>query len=425
MAISLLKELKQKQKISLTPQLKKSIDLLQLSRYELIQKIEQEIEINPFIEKEITEDYEFDEQYNNDSDFDFNIAATENLRDSLINQINDLNLDEFEKEIAHTIIECVDESGQLIEELSDIQSMITKNTSIRIIEEILLNVIHGLEPVGVGFRDFKECIKIQIEKKDFDKNIKKLCLLILNQNQSENLKEIIHTFKNNGYKESEIHRAMTEIKSCDLSPGLSFENTNYIIPDLKIEHGHESMSVNFIEDSFPKLQIDKSLIEETSAQLKINPNKKLLEKIQDARWLLSSVKKRNETVIKVGKLICSKQISFLQDNPLKINPLTNKNLSDELGLHPSTVSRILRSKYIDTPKGILPLKSLLVSSVSKTRDVTPIQLMQLIKSIIENEKKPKSDNKIAIELNKRGFNLARRTITKYRKKINIPSSRNR
>ena len=313
----------------------------------------------------------------------------------------------------------------MIEELSDIQSMITKNTSIRIIEEILLNVIHGLEPVGVGFRDFKECIKIQIEKKDFDKNIKKLCLLILNQNQSENLKEIIHTFKNNGYKESEIHRAMTEIKSCDLSPGLSFENTNYIIPDLKIEHGHESMSVNFIEDSFPKLQIDKSLIEETSAQLKINPNKKLLEKIQDARWLLSSVKKRNETVIKVGKLICSKQISFLQDNPLKINPLTNKNLSDELGLHPSTVSRILRSKYIDTPKGILPLKSLLVSSVSKTRDVTPIQLMQLIKSIIENEKKPKSDNKIAIELNKRGFNLARRTITKYRKKINIPSSRNR
>lgn len=425
MAISLLKEFKQKQKISLTPQLKKSIDLLQLSRYELIQKIEQEIEINPFIEKEIAEDYEFDEQYNNDSDFDFNIAATENLRDSLINQINDLDLDELEKEIAHTIIECIDESGQLVEELSDIQSMIAKNTSTEIIEEVLLNVIHGLEPVGVGFRDFKECIKIQIEKKDLDKKIKRLCLQILNQNQSENLEEIIHTFINNGYEESEIHRAMTEIKSCDLSPGLSFENTNYIIPDLKIEHGHESMSVNFIEDSFPKLQIDKSLIEKTSAQLKINPNKKLLEKIQDARWLLSSVKKRNETVIKVGKLICSKQISFLQDNPLKINPLTNKNLSDELGLHPSTVSRILRSKYIDTPKGILPLKSLLVSSVSKTRDVTPIQLMQLIKSIIENEKKPKSDNKIAIELNKRGFNLARRTITKYRKKINIPSSRNR
>jgi RNA polymerase sigma-54 factor len=129
--------------------------------------------------------------------------------------------------------------------------------------------------------------------------------------------------------------------------------------------------------------------------------------------------------MQVGELICKRQISFLQDNPLKINPLSNKSLSDELGLHPSTVSRILRSKYIDTPKGIIPLKSLLVSSVSKTRDVTPLQLMQLIESIIENEKKPKSDNKIAIELNKRGFNLARRTITKYRKKLNIASSRNR
>ena len=171
--------------------------------------------------------------------------------------------------------------------------------------------------------------------------------------------------------------------------------------------------------------IDHDLIEKTNTQLKNNPNKELADKIQDAKWLLSSIKKRNDTVMQVGELICKRQISFLQDNPLKINPLSNKSLSDELGLHPSTVSRILRSKYIDTPKGIIPLKSLLVSSVSKTRDVTPIQLMQLIESIIENEKKPKSDNKIAIELNKRGFNLARRTITKYRKKLNIASSRNR
>ena len=173
------------------------------------------------------------------------------------------------------------------------------------------------------------------------------------------------------------------------------------------------------------LKYYSSISSKTNIQLKKNPNKQISEKIQNAKWLLSSIKKRNDTVMQVGELICKRQISFLQDNPLKINPLSNKNLSDELGLHPSTISRILRSKYIDTPKGIIPLKSLLVSSVSKTRDVTPIQLMQLIESIIENEKKPKSDNKIALELNKRGFNLARRTITKYRKKLNIASSRNR
>ena len=160
-------------------------------------------------------------------------------------------------------------------------------------------------------------------------------------------------------------------------------------------------------------------------ELKKNPNKELAEKIQDAKWLISSVKKRNDTIFKVGELICKKQISFFGENPLKINPLSNKELAEELNLHPSTISRILRSKYIDTPKGIMLLKSLLVSSVSRTRSVTPLQLMQLIKNIINEEGSPKSDNKIAVVLNKRGFNLARRTITKYRKKLNLPSSRDR
>jgi len=424
MAISLIKEFKQKQKISLTPLLKKSIDLLQLSRYELIQKIDQEIEINPFVEKEITDDFEFDENYN-DADFDFNVAAVENLRESLINQVNDLSLNDKQKGIALIIVECIDESGQLIEELDEIEEMLSYKYSISDISDVLKDIVQKLEPIGVGFRDFKECIKIQINSKKFNHKIKALCQEILSQNGSESLEEIINTFQKRGYLVKDIEKAMNEIKSCDLSPGLNYENTNYIIPDLKIELKEKSLSVNFINDTFPKIKIDHDLIEKTNTQLKNNPNKELADKIQDAKWLLSSIKKRNDTVMQVGELICKRQISFLQDNPLKINPLSNKSLSDELGLHPSTVSRILRSKYIDTPKGIIPLKSLLVSSVSKTRDVTPLQLMQLIESIIENEKKPKSDNKIAIELNKRGFNLARRTITKYRKKLNIASSRNR
>ena len=424
MAISLIKEFKQKQKISLTPMLKKSIDLLQLSRYELIQKIDQEIEINPFVEKEITDEIEFDENYN-DTDFDFNVAAVENLRESLINQVNDLSLNDKQKEIAFIIVECIDESGQLLEELDEIEEMLSFKYSISDIKDVLTDIVQKLEPIGVGFRDFKECIKIQINSKKFNHKIKALCQEILGQNGSESLEEIINTFEKRGYEVKDIEKAMNEIKSCDLSPGLKYENTNYIIPDLKIELKEKTLSVDFINDTFPKIKIDHDLIEKTNTQLKNKPNKELADKIQDAKWLLSSIKKRNDTVMQVGELICKRQISFLQDNPLKINPLSNKSLSDELGLHPSTVSRILRSKYIDTPKGIIPLKSLLISSVSKTRDVTPIQLMQLIESIIENEKKPKSDNKIAIELNKRGFNLARRTITKYRKKLNIASSRNR
>ena len=187
----------------------------------------------------------------------------------------------------------------------------------------------------------------------------------------------------------------------------------------------KNIEVNFNKGTFPLIKLDNDLISDVKKELKSKKNKEILEKINDAKWLLTSVKKRNETVQKVGKYICLKQIAFFDDNPLKINALSNKEIADEIGVHPSTVSRILRNKYIDTPKGIMPMKSLLISSVSRIRDVSVAQLMKLIQDIVNSEKKPKSDKKIAIELNKRGFGLARRTISKYRKKNNIPSSRYR
>ena len=423
MAISLIKEFKQTQKVSLTPLLKKSIDLLQLSRYELIQKIESEIEVNPFIEKEELED--FDYKISNSEDFDFEIAASENLRESLIKQITDLSLDNDSSLIALSIIDSLDESGQLIDEIDDLKSIMNFKFSFNEIENILLNVIHKLEPAGIGFRNFKECIKIQIVSKQLPQKIKDIAENILLQSKSDDLDNIRKELVSQGLDARDIDKAIHEIKSCDLSPGLNFEHTNFVIPDIRIRLENNELYTDFVTDNFPKIKIDEDLLDSMGQELKKIPNKELAEKIQDAKWLISSVKKRNDTIFKVGELICKKQISFFGENPLKINPLSNKELAEELNLHPSTISRILRSKYIDTPKGIMLLKSLLVSSVSKTRNVTPLQLMQLIKNIISEEKNPKSDNKIAVELNKRGFNLARRTITKYRKKLNLPSSRNR
>ena len=423
MAISLIKEFRQTQKVSLTPLLKKSIDLLQLSRYELIQKIENEIEVNPFIEKEELEDFDF--KISNSEDFDFEIAASENLRENLIKQITDLSLDKDSSLIALSIIDSLDESGQLIDEIDDLKSIMNFKFNFNEIENILLNVIHKLEPAGIGFRNFKECIKIQIVSKQLPQKIKDIAENILLQSKSDDLDNVRKELVSQGLDAGDIDKAIHEIKSCDLSPGLNFEHTNFVIPDIRIRLENNELYTDFVTDNFPKIKIDEDLLDSMSQELKKIPNKELAEKIQDAKWLISSVKKRNDTIFKVGELICKKQISFFGENPLKINPLSNKELAEELNLHPSTISRILRSKYIDTPKGIMLLKSLLVSSVSKTRNVTPLQLMQLIKNIISEEKNPKSDNKIAVELNKRGFNLARRTITKYRKKLNLPSSRNR
>ena len=423
MSITLSKNLKQKQSIKLTSSLKKSIDLLQLSRFELIKKIDKEVIENPFLEKNETSivDHNF-----NHSDFSFDIESKVNLRESLIKQLDDFHLNEKEIQIAKLIIGCIDESGKLSESTEQIEEISNFIFTEKEIQDVLLNIIHSLHPRGIGFRNHKECIKIQIDNKKNISRVKKDLIGIIIQNeQLDNLSLIKKTALEEGFTEKEFESAIDEIKSCDLSPGLNYGTTEFIEADLKISFINKNFKVEFNDENFPLIKLDKDLIDSVKKESKNKKNKEIMQKINDAKWLLTSVKKRNDTVRNVGEYICSKQISFFEDNPLKLNTLSNKEIADEIGVHPSTVSRILRNKYIDTPKGIMPLKSLLVSSVSKTRDISAIQLMKLIQDIINSEKKPKSDKKITIELNKRGFSLARRTITKYRKKNNIPSSRYR
>jgi len=421
MSIRLTKNLKQNQSVRLTPSLKKSIDLLQLSRFELIKKIENEIIENPFLEK-----IENDRDSVDFGEFDFDIESKLTLRETLIRQLDEFHLNSREIKISKLLIGCIDESGKLVESIEQIEEISNFDfTQIEIVEN-LENIIHKLNPIGVGYRNHKECIKIQIDNNiNISKNTKELINTIIFNNELDDLNQIKKFVLENGFSENDFSFALDIIKNCDLSPGLNFEKTQYIEADLKISIQDKALLVNFKEDGFPAIKLDSKLISDVKEELRLKKNTQILQKINDAKWLLTSVKKRNETVQKVGEYICSKQIAFFKDNPLKINTLSNKQIAYEIGVHPSTVSRILRNKYIDTPKGIMPLKSLLISSVSKNRDISATQLMKLIESIVGAEKKPTSDKKIAIELNKRGFSLARRTISKYRKKNNIPSSRYR
>ena len=421
MSIVLSQNFKQSQKISLTPSLKKSIDLLQLSRYELVNKIQQEIEDNPFIEK--IEDYEASSNINDD--FNFEISSRLTLRESLLNQIDDFGLDELSRKICILIIENINEMGGLDIQVEELEKISNYKFKQKQIESLLIGVIHKLTPTGIGFRNYKECIMLQIESQNLSKKLFNLCSSIVFNDFLDDLDKIKNNFVKCEEDLSLFNLAIKEIKKCDLSPGLNFEETRFIYPDLKIINDGASSKIKFIENDFPKIQIDENLAKNIKKDLKKNKNPKISEKIEAARWLLSSVKKRNETVLKVGEYIFLKQINFFKDNPIKIETLTNKEISEQLNIHPSTVSRILRNKYAETPKGIISLKSLMVPSVSKSRNITSVQLMKLIEEIIKFEKKPKSDNQITVELNKRGFNLARRTITKYRKQNNIPSSRYR
>ena len=420
MAIKLVREFQQKQQLSITPQLRKSIDLLQLSRLEIINKINSEIEDNPFIVKKseqlISASYD-------DARLIENLSEPQSLQSSLNSQLEDLRLNQSEKKISAVIIQSLEENGLMLSDMNEIEEMMSYQFSFQEIKIVLEGIVQNLYPAGIGARNFKELIFLQLKRKKL--TAKELALskeILFNPRYSnfEDAKaELIKT-----YSELGIEKILHLIKSCDLSPGLDFQNVQFIQPDLEILPIDDDLTVNFIEANFPILGLDEDLAKLVKDK-KNNANKQLKEKIDDAKWLIRAIEKRNETVRIVGALICKRQSDFLLNRSAELKPLSNLELAKDLKLSPSTISRILRAKYIQTPKGAVAMRSLLASSVSKTRGVTPTQLMEEIQEIIAQEVVKLSDQKISDMLNKRGFNLARRTITKYRKKINIPTSRKR
>ena len=421
MAIKLVREFKQSQQLSITPQLKKSIDLLQLSRLEIINKINNEIEENPFLKK--------DEENISDSGFDDmeileNLAGTHTLQTYLEEQLEDLRLAASRKRIAITIIQSLEENGLLQLDIDEIEEMMKFEHSNDEINSVLENVIQNLHPSGIGAKNFKETIHIQLRKKEITQDELDVANHILFNPEFSNFEDAKNDLALK-FPEKLIDGVLEKIKKCDLSPGLEFESTNLIQPDLEIiPNNDHDLDVKFRINNFPLITIDKEL-EELVKDKKNKANQELKEKMGDAKWLIRAINRRNETVQNVGTLICKMQSDFLLNISSELKPITNIEIAKELKISASTVSRILRSKYIQTPKGAISMKSLLANSVSKTRKVTPIQLMEEIQKIIADEPRKLSDQKISDMLNMRGYNLARRTIAKYRKKVNIPSSRNR
>ncbi|MDC0198936.1 RNA polymerase factor sigma-54 [Pseudomonadota bacterium] len=421
MAIKLVREFRQNQHLSITPQLKKSIDLLQLSRLEIINKINNEIDENPFLKK----DFEIESigSFDNANLLE-NLPNELSLQNHLEAQLEDIRLNHAEKIISLAIIHSLEENGLLQLDLDEIEAFMEYSFSIKEIKSVLKNVVQDLDPAGVGARNFKETIYIQLRKKAIPTEELEIANKILFNPKFSSFVDAQADLAKH-YSKDSIQSVLKKIKKCDLSPGLEFESTYLIQPDLEvIPDSNQNFNVRFKQDNFPLISLDQDL--EKQVKNKANKaNKKLKEKMGEAKWLIRAINKRNETVQNVGTLICKIQADFLSDRSAELKPLSNLELAKKLNISQSTVSRILRSKYIQTPKGAVSMKSLLASSVSKTRKVTPLQLMEEIQNIVESEKTKLSDQKISDLLNKRGFNLARRTISKYRKKINLPNSRNR
>jgi len=334
MVIKLVRELRQNQQLSITPQLKKSIDLLQLSRLEIINKINNEIDENPFLKK----DYEVElvGNFDNANLLD-NLSNELSLQDHLEAQLEDIRLNPAEKTIALAIIQSLEENGLLQLDLDEIEAFMEYSFTIHEIKSVLKNVVQDLDPAGVGARNFKETIYIQLRKKDTPIEELEIANKVLFNPKFSSFEDAQADLAKH-YSKDSIESVLEKIKKCDLSPGLEFESTYLIQPDLEvIPDSNQNFNVRFRQDNFPLISLDQDL--EKQVKNKANKaNKKLKEKMGEAKWLIRAINKRNETVQNVGTLICRIQADFLSDRSADLKPLSNlelaKKLNDSLsGLH--------------------------------------------------------------------------------------------
>lgn len=510
MAIELKQTIRLSQQLLITPQLQQAIKLLQLSRMELIETVQKELMENPVLEeatgqeadeavkaetdretaqrvddlsagsnnepsdprsdtadgtdnKELQDSKEFDwasyiESYNTSNreprsfsdsteelpNYENMVASTASLHDHLEWQIKMGSLSKREEEACVTIIGNLDDNGYLrmsLEELSE-------KTSYSFDElEDALCVIQDLDPPGVGARNLKECLLIQVKDIGPDKQIlseiiNKLLDLIEKRNFQSLSKKLGLTLTRSKHLADIIY-------SLEPKPGRSFGrgDAQYITPDVYVKKVGDEFVVVLNEDGMPKLQISNfyktAIMKEMAGQgekakeEQSNGNKSLdneaqnyiQEKLKSALWLIKSIHQRQKTLYKVTKSIAQFQQQFLDQGVQHLKPLVLRDIADKIGVHESTVSRATNGKYVHTPQGIFELKYFFntgLANVGGGQDFANEAVKQIINQFIGNEdtKSPLSDQALATMLRRQNINIARRTVAKYREMLGIlPSSR--
>ena len=449
-------ELRQNQSQKLTPQQIQFIKLLQLSNSNIDSEIKKELEENPALEEnennrseelEISnsENYNYSQKRSNDlSDFsrESNISSIESFRESLLNQINYLKLDKNEIIIAKQIIGTLDNDGYLRRDLESIIDDIafSENTeySYDEIEKVLLK-IQSLEPHGIGARNLEECLIIQIDSINELTNTQTLARKILEESfidfKKKQFDKIYNKFDES---KAEINNAFNFIKTLNPKPSGGLEGleiTEFLIPDFIIKKNNEEFIVELASGN-RKININNKYIS-IYEDLKSKKNKDeetkksydfIKKKIESAQWFVDALNQRNDTLLKTMNSILKLQIKFFEDgdeNDLK--PMILKDIAEIIKMDISTVSRIVSSKVAQTDFGVLPLKYFFSESTIKKGDeiVSSRVVKNYLKKIInrEDKKSPLSDDQIEKILQDEGYQVARRTVAKYREQLNIPVAR--
>ena len=475
MAIELKQSMKLSQRIIMTPQLQQAIKFLQLSRLELCQVLNHELEINPLLEelapdadesvpeeegpepdkkeeplREVTiketlrEDFDWESyisEYNtawvssphDASDerpsFENFISPKTNLFSHLMWQLQVSDLNDVQREIGRYIVGNIDPDGYLGASIDNIMKH-TDRSRDEVVE--VLNVIHEFDPVGVGARDNGECLLIQLRFRGLGGSIAEK--IVINHMKQLERKQYHQIAKSLGVTLEKVIHAVSVISSLEPKPGRFYndEETIYIVPDVYVYRMGDEFHIVLNDDGLPKLRISSLYKEIFAKKEKVSQATKeyVKERLKSASWLIKSIHQRQRTIYKVSESMVKFQREFFESGPSQLKPMILKDVADDIEMHESTVSRVMNNKYMYTPYGVYELKYFLnsaIQSVDGMDRVASLSVKERIKKIVKSEdkSKPYSDQEIANILKRSNIDIARRTVAKYREMLGILPSNQR
>lgn len=476
--MALRQSLSQKLTQKLSPQQIQLMKLLQVPTLEIDQRIKQELEINPALEEGKDElenefdqedyqteadgeerDFDIEEYFSDDEpayktsvsnrsrddeDKSIPLSSGKTFQEHLVSQLNLQELSEEESKIAVYIIGSLDESGYLDRDLEAIVNDLAFYQNIETTEERLektLKLVQSLDPAGVGARDLQECLVLQMERKQ-DGNISRYTALKILQNHFEEFtkkhyQKIINKLE---ISEEDLKDAIHEIIRLNPKPGGSVKESlrvvQQVVPDFFIteEDGELTMTLN--GRNVPDLRISagyKEMLKTYSEGGEMSKADKetltfVKSKLDSAKWFIDAIQQRQHTLISTMTAIMNYQKEyFLTGDEENLRPMILKDIAEIVNLDISTISRVANSKYVQTQFGTFPLKYFFseVLSTDSGEEVSTREVKQILQDIVdgENKRKPLTDEKLAEALNEKGYNIARRTIAKYREQLNIPVAR--
>lgn len=424
-------------KLIMTTELRQAIEILQLSTYELYQFIHEQVQENPFIElkeKEQSNTYsnqtlpkKVNYQPEEVNPVDFISAHEPTMYRKLLDQLTWLDLQEKERQLVHYLILNLDENGYLTINFADVCNRFQIDQSEF---EKAISILQDFEPIGIGARNLAECLLIQVKKLYPQKKL--LIPLIKNYLQQLADKQWSKVSEKLNISLYEVKELFECIQTLNPRPASNLGDVkiDYVTPDIIIEHGEDmnSFVITLNDHYVPSLYFNKGYSDELIQSAEMSHY--VTNQYKKYQWLQQSIEQRRNTILKIIQVIIEKQSDFFKNGFRSLEPLTLKEVADEIDMHESTVSRATSNKIIQTPVGTFELRNLFSTKLSTSDgiDTSQTKVKSLLQEMINKEDKfrPLSDQKIAECLKKeKGIQVSRRTIAKYRDELNIPSSSKR